>query len=57
MHSYVMPVFIVLATAAGIGGWILNNWLRMRHGHPIENQWGKAIYPQHDLRRRPGYNC
>ncbi|MCJ2183820.1 hypothetical protein MTR62_14120 [Novosphingobium sp. 1949] len=27
-------------------GWIFNNWLRMRHGYPLENSWGKSIYPR-----------
>ncbi|MCJ2188944.1 hypothetical protein [Novosphingobium beihaiensis] len=48
MPSDVMPYFIMFATAAGIGGWIFNNWLRMRHGYPLENQWGKAVYPRTD---------
>ncbi|TCU59844.1 hypothetical protein EDF58_102532 [Novosphingobium sp. PhB57] len=42
-----MPV-LVTATALGIGGWIFNNWLRMRHGYPLENSWGKAVYPKDD---------
>lgn len=29
-----------------IGGWVLTTWLRIRHGYPLENSWGKAIYPQ-----------
>ena len=28
--------------------WVVNNWLRMRNGYPLENQWGKAVYPKHD---------
>ena len=41
------PVIIV-ATAIGTAGWIFNNWLRMRHGYPLENSWGKSIYPKTD---------
>jgi hypothetical protein len=29
-----------------ITGWIATTWLRIRHGYPLENSWGKAIYPQ-----------
>lgn len=39
---------LVTATALGIGGWIFNNWLRMRHGYPLESSWGKAVYPKDD---------
>ncbi len=41
------PVIIV-ASALGTAGWVFNNWLRMRHGYPLENSWGKAIYPKND---------
>ncbi|KPH67379.1 hypothetical protein ACLIMP_00655 [Novosphingobium aerophilum] len=44
----VLSPVIVAATALGVGGWIFNNWLRMRHGYPLENSWGKAIYPKND---------
>ncbi|MBT0669805.1 hypothetical protein HT136_15665 [Novosphingobium profundi] len=37
---------IAICTAIGTGGWIFNNWLRMRHGYPLENSWGKSIYPR-----------
>ncbi|WP_240338969.1 hypothetical protein [Novosphingobium sp. BW1] len=41
------PVIIV-GTAIATAGWIFNNWLRMRHGYPLENSWGKSIYPKTD---------
>lgn len=31
---------------AGIGGWIFTTWLRIKNGYPLENSWGKAIYPK-----------
>ncbi|MEW9855399.1 hypothetical protein [Novosphingobium sp. M1R2S20] len=39
---------IVVVTAVATGGWVFNNWLRMRHGYPLENSWGKAVYPKGD---------
>lgn len=41
-----------LAPVIGMGvvsmsiAWVINTWLRVRHGYPLENSWGKAIYPQ-----------
>lgn len=32
----------------GILGWIFTTWLRIKNGYPLENSWGKAIYPQKD---------
>jgi hypothetical protein len=30
----------------GIIGWIFTTWLRIKNGYPLENSWGKAVYPQ-----------
>ncbi|MBK9009274.1 hypothetical protein [Novosphingobium sp.] len=30
----------------GVGGWVLTTWMRVRHGYPLENSWGKAVYPR-----------
>jgi hypothetical protein len=32
----------------GVIGWVFTTWLRIRHGYPLENSWGKAVYPQKD---------
>ncbi len=31
--------------ALAIGGWVFTTWLRVRHGYPLENSWGKAMHP------------
>jgi hypothetical protein len=36
----------MLLGAFGILGWIFTTWLRIKNGYPLENSWGKAIYPQ-----------
>jgi hypothetical protein len=38
------PYFVMLALA-GIGGWVLTTWLRVRHGYPLEGSWGQEIKP------------
>lgn len=38
----------MLLGALAIGGWIFTTWLRIRNGYPLENSWGKAIYPKTD---------
>jgi hypothetical protein len=32
--------FIVAIVLVGTIGWIVNNWIRARHGYPLENDWG-----------------
>ena len=39
---------IIVGAAIITGGWIVNNWMRMRMGYPLENSWGKAVYPKSD---------
>ncbi|KQX25464.1 MULTISPECIES: hypothetical protein [unclassified Sphingomonas] len=30
----------------GLAAWVFTTWLRIRHGYPLENSWGKAVYPR-----------
>lgn len=41
----VLPLVAVIVLVS-VGGWVLNTWLRIRHGYPLETSWGRAIYPQ-----------
>jgi hypothetical protein len=41
----IAPVGVILGIL-GIGGWVLTTWLRVKHGYPLENSWGKAVYPK-----------
>ena len=43
--STVSPVVAILGILA-IGGWIFTTWLRVKNGYPLENSWGKAVYPK-----------
>ena len=35
----------LLIGGLGIVGWVFTTWLRIRNGYPLENSWGKPIYP------------
>ncbi len=34
------PVFIVAIIALSIVAWLINNWIRAKHGYPLEDEWG-----------------
>ena len=34
------PEFVIAIVAVAMGGWIINNWIRAKHGYPLENEWG-----------------
>ena len=39
---------IAAVTAIAVGGWVLTTWMRIKNGYPLENQWGKSVYPKND---------
>ena len=34
------PSFVVLIIAISTGGWLINNWIRAKHGYALEDEWG-----------------
>ena len=52
-HEIVANLPALLALGMGLGftgivGWVFTTWLRIRNGYPLENSWGKPIYPKAD---------
>lgn len=43
----IAPVAAIIVTVA-VGGSLLNNWLRIRNGYPLQNSWGMPIHPKSD---------
>ncbi len=39
---------IMTVGLAGVAGWVITTWMRIKNGYPLENSWGKAIYPKND---------
>ncbi len=35
-----LPPFVVLIIAISTAGWLINNWIRAKHGYPLEDEWG-----------------
>jgi hypothetical protein len=34
------PEFVIAIIAISTAGWIVNNWIRAKHGYELENEWG-----------------
>lgn len=32
--------FVIAIIAICTGGWIINNWIRVKHGYALEDEWG-----------------
>jgi hypothetical protein len=42
------PTFLIAMVALSTGGWLVNNWIRARHGYALEDEWsGKTERPDH----------
>ena len=40
--------WVTVIVVAGVGGWLLNTWLRIKHGYPLDGAWGQALHPTTD---------
>ena len=34
------PGFVMAIVAISTAGWLVNNWIRARHGYALEDEWG-----------------
>lgn len=41
----IAPVAAIIGITT-VGGWVFTTWLRVKNGYPLENSWGKAVYPK-----------
>ena len=39
---------VIIGVIAMSLAWIANTWIRVKNGYPLENSWGKAVYPKND---------
>ena len=39
------PFFVVAIILVSTGGWLINNWIRAKHGYSLENEWGGMTEP------------
>lgn len=39
---------VILGVIAISLAWVANTWIRVKNGYPLENSWGKAVYPKND---------
>ena len=38
--SWGSPEFVIAIIALSTVGWIINNWIRAKHGYSLEDEWG-----------------
>ena len=53
MNFWSGPGFVLSIIAISYAGWIINNWVRARHGYPLEDEWsGKTAKGNPDAERK-----
>lgn len=46
------PGFVIMIIAISTGGWLINNWIRAKHGYALEDEWGGKTVPKQDQAHR-----
>ena len=47
------PEFVIALVAISTVGWLVNNWIRARHGYALEDEWGgKTTRAETDTARK-----
>ncbi|MEK6541853.1 MAG: hypothetical protein AABZ45_07025 [Pseudomonadota bacterium] len=39
------PSFVLIIIAISTIGWVVNNWIRARHGYALEDEWSGKTQP------------
>ncbi|HQS96304.1 MAG: hypothetical protein B7X90_11065 [Novosphingobium sp. 17-62-19] len=42
------PTFVLAIIAICTGSWLINNWIRARHGYALEDEWGGKTHRTDD---------
>lgn len=42
----VLAPAVAMIGVAGVLGWVLTTWMRIRHGYPLDGAWGQKLYPK-----------
>jgi hypothetical protein len=37
------PAFVIAIVALSMAGWLINNWIRAKHGYSVSDDWGRNI--------------
>ena len=43
----ILPISAIIVAVA-VAGSLLNNWLKIKNGYPLQNSWGMPIHPKRD---------
>ena len=44
--SFASPAFVIAIVALSMAAWVITTWLRVKHGYPLEDDYGNVIQPR-----------
>lgn len=36
---------VAIVGMAGVIGWVVTTWMRIKHGYPLDGAWGQQVHP------------
>ena len=48
MMELITETAVIIGVVAMSLAWVVNTWIRVKNGYPLENSWGKPVYPKND---------
>ncbi len=46
------PLFVIAIIAISTAGWVINNWIRARHGYAPSDDWGRTMKREPNAERQ-----
>ena len=46
------PLFVIAIIVISTAGWLINNWIRARHGYAPSDDWGRTLKREPDAERQ-----
>ena len=44
INTVAVPVTMI--SVAGVAGWVITTWMKIKNGYPLEGMWGQSLHPK-----------
>ena len=41
-----IAVPVTMISVAGVLGWVVTTWMKVKNGYPLEGMWGQSLHPK-----------
>lgn len=41
-----IAVPVTFISVAGVAGWVVTTWMKVKNGYPLEGMWGQSLHPK-----------